>query len=101
MSEFTAAPRVAPDEALRQAHADATQAYRDLSQYQIRLALEPDGWHVDYRTGAFNVTHAFRRMIANHAFGPPSENVKSVASGFTSTRAGRTDSTSQPLAKAS
>jgi hypothetical protein len=41
-------PRVARDAALRIAHADAEKAYRDLSGYRIVLALEPDGWHVDY-----------------------------------------------------
>ena len=30
------------------AQADATKAYRDLSVYRIQLALEADGWHVDY-----------------------------------------------------
>jgi hypothetical protein len=33
-------------------------------------------------------THSFRRMIANHAFAPPSENGTSLNSGFTSARAG-------------
>ncbi len=36
------------DEALRIAHADAAKVYRDLSSYCICLALEVDGWHVDY-----------------------------------------------------
>jgi hypothetical protein len=43
----------------------------------------------------------FRRTIANHALGPPGENVPPVNSGFTSTRTGSTDSTSQPSAKVS
>jgi hypothetical protein len=43
-----AAPPISGDEALRIAHADAIAAYRDLSGYRIVLALEPDGWHVDY-----------------------------------------------------
>jgi hypothetical protein len=34
--------------ALKIAHADAEKAYRDLSGYRITIALEPDGWHVDY-----------------------------------------------------
>lgn len=38
-----AGPRV-----LAIAHADATRVYRDLSTYRIELALEDDGWHVDY-----------------------------------------------------
>lgn len=36
------------DQVLRIAHADAARAYRDLSPYRIVLALEDDGWHVDY-----------------------------------------------------
>ena len=40
---------ISADEALRRAQADAVQAYRDLSAYWIRLALEADGWHVDYQ----------------------------------------------------
>jgi hypothetical protein len=41
-------PTLGADEALKIAHADALQAYRDLYAYCIRLALEPDGWHIDY-----------------------------------------------------
>ncbi len=41
-------PSLTADEALRIAQADALAAYRDLSTYQIRLALEEDGWHIDY-----------------------------------------------------
>ena len=41
-------PHISGDEALRIAHADAERVYRDLSRYRIVLALEPDGWHIDY-----------------------------------------------------
>lgn len=41
-------PGISGDEALRIAGADAERAYRDLSGYRIVLALEPDGWHIDY-----------------------------------------------------
>ena len=44
-----AAPRVSGDTALRIAQADAEKVYRDLSRYRIVLALEADGWHVDYQ----------------------------------------------------
>ena len=40
-------------------------------------------------------------MIANHAFGPPSENLTSANFGFISIWTGWTDSTSQQSAKAS
>ena len=36
------------DRVLAIAQADALAAYADLSPYRIRLALEDDGWHVDY-----------------------------------------------------
>ena len=39
---------LAADEALRIAHADASTVYLDLSAYRIGVALEDDGWHVDY-----------------------------------------------------
>ena len=41
-------PAISADEALRIAQSDAQQAYRDLTPYHIRLALEEDGWHIDY-----------------------------------------------------
>ena len=40
--------RLSSDEALRIARLDAERAYRDLSPYRIAIALETDGWHVDY-----------------------------------------------------
>ena len=36
------------DEVLHIARLDAEGVYRNLSKYRITLALEPDGWHVDY-----------------------------------------------------
>jgi len=41
-------PAIASDQALKIARIDAEQAYKDLSPYRIHIALEPDGWHVDY-----------------------------------------------------
>jgi len=41
-------PMIASDQILRIARLDAEQAYRDLSPYRISLAMEADGWHVDY-----------------------------------------------------
>ena len=43
----TATP-LSADKVLSIAQADALIAYRDLSPYRIKLALEADGWHVDY-----------------------------------------------------
>jgi hypothetical protein len=39
---------IAGDRALAIAQADAVKAYRDLTGYRILIALESDGWHVDY-----------------------------------------------------
>jgi hypothetical protein len=36
------------EDALRIAQPDAERAYRDLSPYRVTVALESDGWHVDY-----------------------------------------------------
>ena len=48
MIETIQAPALSADEALRIADADARGVYRSLSLYRIRLALEQDGWHIDY-----------------------------------------------------
>lgn len=34
--------------ALEIAESDASRVYHNLLKYDIRLNLEPDGWHVDY-----------------------------------------------------
>ena len=39
---------LAGDQVLAIAQADAMAVYRELARYNIRLALEVDGWHVDY-----------------------------------------------------
>ena len=39
---------LAGDRILAIAQADASAVYRDLSSYRIHLALEIDGWPVDY-----------------------------------------------------
>ncbi len=36
-------------QALAVAQVDALQAYRDLAPYRVQVALEADGWHVDYQ----------------------------------------------------
>jgi len=41
-------PQLASDEVLRIARLDAERAYRDLRAYRIEIALEIDGWHVDF-----------------------------------------------------
>ena len=39
---------IASDQALHVARLDAEAAYGDLDRFCISIALEPDGWHVDY-----------------------------------------------------
>ena len=41
-------PLIASDQALLIARLDAEKRYRDLTCYRILVALESDGWHVDY-----------------------------------------------------
>lgn len=41
-------PSITSDQALRIARMDAERVYRDLSPYRASVALEQDGWHVDY-----------------------------------------------------
>jgi hypothetical protein len=36
------------DQALKIARSDAESVYRDLSLYRISVALQPEGWQVDY-----------------------------------------------------
>jgi hypothetical protein len=43
----TGATRTA-EQAAEVARLDAERAYKDLSPYRVVLALEEDGWHVDY-----------------------------------------------------
>ena len=48
MSATATPSRLACNEILRIANADAERVYRDLSHLAITLRLEPDGWHVEY-----------------------------------------------------
>jgi hypothetical protein len=43
-----AGDRIACDRALKVAREDAEAVYPYLAHYWIRVALEEDGWHVDY-----------------------------------------------------
>jgi hypothetical protein len=40
--------QIPSEEALRIAQADARLAYGDLRLFRITVALEDDGWHIDY-----------------------------------------------------
>lgn len=47
-SAMTTPSLLAGDRILSIAQGDATRVYGDLSGFRIQLALEADGWHVDY-----------------------------------------------------
>jgi hypothetical protein len=49
MSATAHAPRLTSVQVLRIASDDAERAYGDLSELEISILLQPDGWHVDYR----------------------------------------------------
>jgi hypothetical protein len=67
---------IAGDQALAIAQADALKAYRDLAPYRIQLALEDDGWHIDYELkdprrkggGPHYVIDAFTGAIASKRY---------------------------------
>ena len=42
-------PRLSSDDVLKIARLDAERAYRDLTPYRIGIALEADGWHVNFK----------------------------------------------------
>lgn len=48
MARTAQAPGLSAEQALGIAQADARVVYDDLSHYRIRLALELDGWHIEY-----------------------------------------------------
>jgi hypothetical protein len=48
VGQEASATRLSCDQALEIAREDGEKVYRDLSRFNIRVALEADGWHVDY-----------------------------------------------------
>lgn len=48
MSATIAPLPISADRALAVAQTDAATAYRDLTPYRIEIALESDGWHIDF-----------------------------------------------------
>lgn len=49
MSATAQAPRLSSVDVLRIANDDAVRVYGDVSDLEISIRLQPDGWHVDYR----------------------------------------------------
>jgi hypothetical protein len=60
-----AAP-LAADQILAIAQADAARAYRDLTPYRVTLALEDDGWHVDYDLKSHDLKNRARKGGGPH-----------------------------------
>ena len=52
---LTKSPTLAADQILAIAEQDAVRAYGDLSGFRSQLALEADGWHVDFELKDPNV----------------------------------------------
>lgn len=48
MSTAVSLPAVSRQQALAIAEADALPVYRDLNDLTVEVALQDDGWHVDY-----------------------------------------------------
>jgi hypothetical protein len=48
IGQEASAARISCDQALKIAREDGEKVYRDLSRFDIRVALEADGWHIDY-----------------------------------------------------
>ncbi len=48
IGQEASAGRLSCDQALKIAREDGEKVYRDLFRFDIRVALETDGWHVDY-----------------------------------------------------
>ena len=73
MSDLTILPG---DRVLAIAQTDALAACTDLSSYQIRLALQDDGWHVEYELkdsklkggGPHYVIHAITGAIVSKRY---------------------------------
>lgn len=64
-----AEPAVSSDQALAIASADAKGAYRDLSPYRIHVALEEDGWHIDYELRDARLTGGGPHYVIDSATG--------------------------------
>jgi hypothetical protein len=49
MSATVQSPRLTSAEVLRIANEDAERMYGDISDLEIAIRLQPDGWHIHYR----------------------------------------------------
>lgn len=70
MAVSTERPVITSDEALRIARLDGEKAYRgDLSGYRITVALEQDGWHIDYELKDPNLNGGGPHFVIDEATG--------------------------------
>lgn len=69
MIQVATQPKVQASEALTVAENDALVAYRNLTPYVIRVALEADGWHIDYELNKLGVAGGGPHYIIDAASG--------------------------------
>ena len=60
---------ISSDRVLKIAREDAETVYRDLTPFRIVLALEPDGWHVDYELKNPNLNGGGPHYVINPVTG--------------------------------
>ncbi|HYV38207.1 MAG TPA: hypothetical protein VE988_21155 [Gemmataceae bacterium] len=58
-------PAIASDQALQIARLDAERAYDDMARFRIQIALEKDGWHIDYYLKNPNVNGGGPQYLIN------------------------------------
>ncbi len=69
------------DQALKIARGDAEKVYRDLTRYHIRLALEADGWHVNYELKDPRCYSLWKIQGSCPLFGQPLRGTRGKGSG--------------------
>jgi hypothetical protein len=62
-------PTIPPEKALEVARRDAEKVYRDLSRFRIQIALEPDGWRVEYWLKDVNINGGGPHYVIDAATG--------------------------------
>jgi len=62
-------PRITYDEALAIAGLDAEKVCNDVTLFRITLALEPDGWHIDFEPKDPRLHGAGPRYVIDPATG--------------------------------
>jgi len=69
LTQLTDSSTLPAERALGIALADALAVYGDLSAYRIGVAIEADGWHVDYELKDLRTRGGGPQYIIDHASG--------------------------------